>query len=78
MSPPPAILSVAITPKTQADKVKMEIALAELASVESSLKVRTDAASDQTILAGTSELHLDTLVDRMMRAYTVELSVGKP
>jgi elongation factor G len=71
-------MSVAIEPKTQADASEMAFALAVLAEENPAFKVRTDATSGPTIIDIMGELHLEIIVDRMMREYKVEANVGKP
>ena len=78
MTPSPLIMSVAVEPKTKADQEKMGLALAKLAQEDPTFKVRTDQTSGQTIISGMGELHLEIIVDRMMREYKVEANVGKP
>jgi elongation factor G len=72
------VISVAVEPKTKADQEKMGMALAKLAQEDPTFKVHTDPDSGQTIISGMGELHLEIIVDRMMREYKVEASVGKP
>jgi elongation factor G len=74
----PLILSVTVEPKTTADQEKMGIALSKLAQEDPTFNVRTDVTNGQTIIAGMGELHLEIIVDRMMREYKVEANVGKP
>jgi elongation factor G len=75
---PAPVISVAVEPKTQADQEKMGIALSKLAQEDPSFQVNTDEESGQTIIAGMGELHLDIIVDRMKREFSVDASVGKP
>ncbi len=75
---PEPVISVAVEPKTKADQEKMGIALGKLAQEDPSFKVHTDEESGQTIIAGMGELHLEILVDRMMREFKVEANIGKP
>ncbi|HZQ42850.1 MAG TPA: elongation factor G [Acidobacteriaceae bacterium] len=75
---PAPVIEVAVEPKTKADQEKMGLALAKLAQEDPTFKVRTDQTSGQTIIAGMGELHLEIIVDRMMREYKVEANVGKP
>jgi elongation factor G len=75
---PAPVIEVAVEPKTKADQEKMGLALAKLAQEDPTFKVRTDETSAQTIIAGMGELHLEIIVDRMMREYKVEANVGKP
>jgi elongation factor G len=72
------VISVAVDPKTKADQEKMGMALAKLAQEDPTFKVHTDPDSGQTIISGMGELHLEIIVDRMMREYRVEANVGKP
>jgi len=75
---PDPVISVAVEPKTKADQEKMGIALQKLAAEDPSFRVSTDEESGQTIISGMGELHLEILVDRMMREFSVEAEVGKP
>ena len=75
---PEPVISVAIEPKTKADQEKMGIALGRLAAEDPSFRVRTDEETGQTIISGMGELHLEILVDRMRREFSVEANVGKP
>jgi|TARA_B100002019_G_scaffold112940_1_gene97263 elongation factor G len=75
---PEPVISVAVEPKSQADQEKMGIALGKLAQEDPSFKVRTDEDSGQTIISGMGELHLDVLIDRMKREFSVEANIGKP
>jgi len=72
------VISVAVEPKTKADQEKMGMALSKLAQEDPTFKVHTDPDSGQTIISGMGELHLEIIVDRMMREYKVEANVGKP
>ncbi|MGA7907041.1 MAG: elongation factor G, partial [Candidatus Sulfotelmatobacter sp.] len=72
------VISVAVEPKTKADQEKMGVALNRLAQEDPTFKVHTDPDSGQTIISGMGELHLEIIVDRMMREYKVEANVGKP
>ncbi len=72
------VIEVAVEPKTKADQEKMGMALAKLAQEDPTFKVHTDPDSGQTIIGGMGELHLEIIVDRMMREYKVEANVGKP
>jgi elongation factor G len=72
------VIAVAVEPKTKADQEKMGMALAKLAQEDPTFKVHTDPDSGQTIISGMGELHLEIIVDRMMREYKVEANVGKP
>ncbi len=75
---PEPVISVAIEPKTKADQDKMGLALSRLAEEDPTFRIRTDAESGQTIIAGMGELHLEVLVDRMLREFRVEANIGKP
>ena len=72
------VISVAVEPKTKGDQEKMGMALNRLAQEDPTFKVHTDPDSGQTIISGMGELHLEIIVDRMMREYKVEANVGKP
>ena len=78
MNFPEPVISVAVEPKTKEDQEKMGIALGRLAQEDPSFKMRTDEESGQTIISGMGELHLDVLVDRMRREFSVEANMGKP
>ena len=75
---PIPVISLAIEPKTRQDQEKLGIALGRLAQEDPSFRVSTDQETNQTIIAGMGELHLEILVDRMKREYNVEANVGKP
>ncbi len=75
---PEPVIHVAVEPKSVADQDKMSIALSKLAQEDPSFRVSTDAESGQTIIAGMGELHLDIIVDRMRREFSVEANIGKP
>jgi len=75
---PDPVISVAVEPKTKADQEKMGIALGKLAKEDPSFRVHTDEESGQTIISGMGELHLDIIVDRMRREFSVDANVGKP
>ncbi len=75
---PEPVISVAVEPKTKADQEKMGIALGKLAQEDPSFRVSTDEESGQTIISGMGELHLEILVDRMLREFKVEAEVGAP
>jgi len=75
---PEPVISVAVEPKTQADQEKMGLALARLAQEDPSFRVETDAETGQTIISGMGELHLDILVERMRREFSVDANIGKP
>ena len=78
MNFPEPVISVAVEPKTKEDQEKMGIALGRLAQEDPSFKMRTDEESGQTIISGMGELHLDVLVDRIKREFSVEANMGKP
>ena len=75
---PEPVINVAIEPKTKAGQDKMGIALQKLAEEDPTFRTYTDVDTGQTIIAGMGELHLDIIVDRMLREYKVEANVGKP
>jgi elongation factor G len=75
---PEPVISVAVEPKTKADQDKMGMALQKLAKEDPSFRVHTDEESNQTIISGMGELHLDIIVDRMRREFSVSANVGKP
>ena len=75
---PEPVISQAVEPKTKADQEKMGIALNRLAQEDPSFRVHTDEESGQTIISGMGELHLEIIVDRMKREFSVEATVGKP
>ncbi len=75
---PNPVIDVAIEPKTKADQDKLSIALQKLQEEDPTFRVRSDAETGQTIIAGMGELHLEILVDRMKREFKVEAHVGKP
>ena len=75
---PEPVISVAVEPKTKADQEKMGIALGKLAAEDPSFRVNTDEETGQTIISGMGELHLEILVDRMKREFSVEAEVGAP
>ncbi len=75
---PEPVISVAVEPKTKPDQDKMGLALQKLAKEDPSFRVHTDEESNQTIISGMGELHLDIIVDRMRREFGVEANVGKP
>ncbi|OON39286.1 translation elongation factor G [Izhakiella australiensis] len=75
---PEPVISIAVEPKTKADQEKMGLALGRLAKEDPSFRVWTDEESNQTIIAGMGELHLEIIVDRMKREFNVEANVGKP
>jgi elongation factor G len=75
---PEPVIALAVEPKTKADQEKMGIALGKLAAEDPSFRVSSDEESGQTIIAGMGELHLDIIVDRMIREFDVECNVGAP
>jgi elongation factor G len=75
---PEPVIQVAIEPKTKAGQEKMRIALVKLAEEDPTFRTYTDQETGQTIIAGMGELHLDIIVDRMLREFKVEANVGKP
>ncbi len=75
---PEPVISVAVEPKSKADQEKMSTALGKLAQEDPSFRVETDEESGQTIISGMGELHLDVLVERMRREFSVEANIGKP
>jgi elongation factor G len=75
---PEPVIAVAIEPKTKADQEKMGIALGKLAQEDPTFKINTDPDTNQTIISGMGELHLEIIVDRMMREFNVAANVGKP
>ena len=75
---PAPVIAVAVEPKTKSDQEKMGVALGKLAQEDPTFKVHTDPDSGQTIIAGMGELHLEILVDRMLREFSVQANVGKP
>jgi len=75
---PEPVISIAIEPKTKADQEKMGIALQKLAAEDPSFRVHTDEETNQTIISGMGELHLDIIVDRMRREFKVEANIGAP
>ena len=75
---PEPVISVAVEPKTKADQEKMGVALQKLAQEDPSFRVSTDEESGQTIISGMGELHLEIIVDRMRREFSVEANVGAP
>jgi len=78
MTFPEPVIAVAIEPKTKADQEKMGVALAKLMQEDPTFKVHTDPETNQTIIRGMGELHLEIIVDRMMREFNVQANVGKP
>jgi elongation factor G len=75
---PDPVISIAIEPKTKADQEKLGISLQKLASEDPSFRVNTDEETGQTIISGMGELHLEIIVDRLLREFKVEANVGKP
>jgi elongation factor G len=75
---PEPVISVAVEPKTKADQDKMALALQRLAAEDPTFRVHTDEDSGQTVISGMGELHLEIIVDRMLREFKVDASVGKP
>lgn len=75
---PEPVISIAVEPKTKSDQEKMAMALSKLAQEDPSFRVNTDEETNQTIISGMGELHLDIIVDRMKREFGVETSVGAP
>ena len=75
---PEPVIHIAVEPKTKADQEKMGIALGRLAQEDPSFRVRSDEESGQTIISGMGELHLEIIVDRMKREFSVEANVGAP
>jgi elongation factor G len=75
---PEPVISISVEPKTKADQEKMGMALSKLADEDPSFRVRTDEETGQTIISGMGELHLDIIVDRMKREFSVECNVGNP
>ncbi|MGI6361303.1 MAG: elongation factor G [Bacillota bacterium] len=78
MNFPDPVIDVAIEPKTTADQEKMGVALQKLAEEDPTFKVRTNAETGQVLIAGMGELHLDIIVDRLLREFRVDANVGKP
>jgi elongation factor G len=75
---PAPVISVAVEPKTKGDQEKMGLALGKLAQEDPTFRVHTDTETGQTIISGMGELHLEIIVDRMMREFNVQANVGKP
>ena len=75
---PDPVIHIAIEPKTKADQEKLGVSLQRLATEDPSFRVRTDTETGQTIIAGMGELHLEIIVDRLLREFKVDASVGKP
>src|SRR5262249_61106977 len=78
MTFPEPVIEVKIEPKTKADQDKLAIALQRLAEEDPTFRVHTDPESSETLIAGMGELHLDVLVDRMIREFKVAANIGKP
>ena len=78
MTFPEPVISVAIEPKTKADQEKLGTAIQKLAEEDPTFKVKNDEETGQTVISGMGELHLDILVDRMRREFSVEANIGKP
>ena len=75
---PEPVISVAVEPRSKVDQEKMGVALGKLAQEDPSFRVKTDEETGQTIISGMGELHLDIIVDRMRREFSVEANIGKP
>jgi elongation factor G len=75
---PEPVIRVAIEPKTKAGQDKMAVALAKLSEEDPTFRTYTDPETGQTIIAGMGELHLEIIVDRLLREFKVEANVGKP
>ncbi len=75
---PEPVIEIAIEPKTKADQAKMGLALSKLAEEDPTFRIKTDAEANQTLIAGMGELHLEIIVDRLKREFTVEANVGAP
>ena len=75
---PEPVISVAVEPRSVPDQEKMGVALGKLAQEDPSFRVKTDEETGQTIISGMGELHLDIIVDRMKREFSVEANIGKP
>lgn len=75
---PEPVIKIAVEPKTKADQEKMGVALAKLAEEDPTFRVETDAETNQTLISGMGELHLEIIVDRMKREFKVEANVGNP
>jgi len=75
---PEPVIKIAVEPKTKADQEKMGIALQKLAEEDPTFRVETDEETNQTLISGMGELHLDIIIDRMKREFKVEANVGKP
>src|SRR5207244_8052843 len=75
---PEPVIKVAVEPKTKSDQEKMSVALGRLAEEDPTFRVQSNEETGQTEISGMGELHLEVLVDRMMREYKVEANVGRP
>ncbi|CAL4326579.1 elongation factor G [Buchnera aphidicola] len=75
---PEPVISISVEPKTKVDQEKMGLALSRLAKEDPSFRVKTDQESNQTIISGMGELHLEIIIDRMKREFSVDANVGKP
>ena len=75
---PDPVIQIAVEPRSVADQEKMGIALGKLAAEDPSFRVETDDETGQTLISGMGELHLDIIVDRMKREFSVDCNVGKP
>jgi elongation factor G len=75
---PEPVISISVEPKTRSDQDKMSAALGRLAQEDPTFRVRTDEETGQTVLSGMGELHLEIMVDRMMREFRVEANIGRP
>src|SRR5690606_18965109 len=75
---PEPVIHVAVEPKTKADQEKMSKALQSLSEEDPTFQVRTDEETGETVISGMGELHLEVLVDRMLREFKVDATVGKP
>ncbi|MCK4540133.1 elongation factor G [Candidatus Parcubacteria bacterium] len=75
---PEPVIKIAVEPKTKADQEKMGIALSKLAEEDPTFRIETDEETNQTLISGMGELHLDIIIDRMKREFNVEANIGKP
>ena len=75
---PEPVISQAVEPKTKSDQEKLGVALGKLAQEDPSFRVRTDEESGQPIISGMGELHLEIIIDRLKREFSVDANVGKP
>src|SRR6266566_1601946 len=78
MTFPEPVVHVSIEPKTRVDQEKMSVALGRLAEEDPTFQIRTDDETGQTVISGMGELHLEVLVDRMKREFSVDANVGQP